>query len=52
VGVVAGSWVGVGVMVAKMIGVGVGIDCCLVAPGKALMTNPIAMLSMIIKLSM
>jgi hypothetical protein len=51
-GVAVSPCVGVGVIVAKMIGVGVGTDCCLFDPGNALITNPIAILNIMIRLSM
>jgi hypothetical protein len=51
VGVAVGSFVGVGVMVAKMVGLGVTTGCCLVGVGSTLMTNPIVILSTMSRLS-
>jgi len=50
VGVVLGSSVGVGVDVVKMMGVGVTTVCCVSGVGSTLRTNPIAILSTMIRL--
>jgi hypothetical protein len=51
VGVLVGSGIGVGVLVARMIGVGVAFNRFSVGVGSTLMTNPIAILSTMSRLS-
>jgi len=51
-GVSVSSWVGVGVMVANITGVGVVLERSVAFEGSTLITNPIVILSTMIRLSM